>query len=390
VFLVQNLTKKKRLFALIYGTLSYRAAIEDILIYSNFIKNSKLNKELCMLLVYDHLFGKGINCGGKLKKAVFSNKSALNSALVRVKVKLKISENKDLCEKRDDSCCLKYWRINTLKTDIDTVKKQLKENNIEEITSKNISNNQYYVDSHIPNLLVNNSSKNLTLISLRKAGDVISQDKASCMPAFVLNPPPGSVVIDTCSAPGNKTSHLASIMNNTGKIFAFDISKERIEVMKTLLQEAGVQNSQIIHKDFLKVKPEEFNEVKYMLVDPSCSGSGIVNRFSELTDHNKCDKKRLKSLHNFQITILNHALSFPSVEKVVYSTCSIHQEENEDVVLEALQKNPNFKLENILPEWERRGFTKVFPDASKCLRCDPNLDATNCFFVALFVKQNPV
>ncbi len=63
---------------------------------------------------------------------------------------------------------------------------------------------------------------------LYRRGHLILQDKASCFPAAILAPPPGSVCIDACAAPGNKTSHLAALMHNKGTVFAFDISRRRM------------------------------------------------------------------------------------------------------------------------------------------------------------------
>lgn len=95
---------------------------------------------------------------------------------------------------------------------------------------------------------------------------------------------------------------------------------------------------------------------------------------------------RLRSLSGFQLLILKHALSFPNVQRVVYSTCSVHQEEDEEVVREALV-NSNFELENILPSWPNRGLA-IFPGAENCLRVNPNTDLTTGFFVACFIKKN--
>jgi putative methyltransferase len=77
----------------------------------------------------------------------------------------------------------------------------------------------------------------------------------------------------------------------------------------------------------------------------------------EFQDSKKDSLERLESLSNFQKEIILHAFKFPSVQKVVYSTCSIHREENEDVVKYILENQADFVLEeNVFPEWTRRGF----------------------------------
>eukprot|EP00731_Ephydatia_muelleri_P001094 Em0001g1094a len=130
-----------------------------------------------------------------------------------------------------------------------------------------------------------------------------------------------STVIDSCAAPGNKTTHLASIMANQGFVYGICI-----------------------------------------------------------------DLRRLEKLSKFQEKILKHALSFPSVKRVLYSTCSVHKEENECVVERVLKEvQDSFELVHALPEWNRRGFP-VFEEALKCIRIMPE-DQTNGFFVAMFERK---
>ena len=288
----------------------------------------------------------------------------------------------------------KYLRINTLRTNPDSVFKFLsshgfiKELPVADRFAKDATT--YRIDRHIPNLLAFRSNTDFHNNQLYIDGHLIIQDKASCIPAQVLKPPLNSVVIDACAAPGNKTSHLAALMQNTGKIFAFDICKKRIKTMEKLLKRAGVTNCETINNNFLKTQStdEKLKDVKYILVDPSCSGSGIVNRLSHLTDTEVTGPERLRSLQEFQKKILNHALSFPNVLNVVYSTCSINEMENEQVVKECLKTNPQFSLNHILPQWPSRGVVcNDFSESFKCVRCDPKCHDTNGFFVALFQRN---
>ena len=103
------------------------------------------------------------------------------------------------------------------------------------------------------------------------------------------------------------------------------------------------------HADFTTTKPEDFPDVTGLVVDPSCSGSGIFGRALE-DSHNEeeienVNTERLNKLAGFQFAIMKHALLFPSARKVVYSTCSIHAQENERVVVDLL----------LDPEVNRRG-----------------------------------
>ncbi len=113
-----------------------------------------------------------------------------------------------------------------------------------------------------------------------------------------------------------------------------------------------------------------------------------MNRLGHLTDKQTSDdNERLQNLANFQTTVLKHALSFPAVKRVVYSTCSVHEVENECVVFEVLKQfHSDFHLDPVLPAITSRGRTHVFREADKCLRLSPSEDLTNGFFVACFEK----
>lgn len=155
---------------------------------------------------------------------------------------------------------------------------------------------------------------------------------------------------------------------------------------------------EVWHQDFLRIDPTlpEFAKVKGILLDPSCSGSGTsVQRLDHLLpsaaegrSEDELEKQRVEQLARFQQTALLHALSFPAVERVVYSTCSIHQRENEDVVRFVLpQANAQgFQLASPFPSWPHRGLP-VFDGAHHLLRTDPSRDNMDGFFVALFVQN---
>ena len=169
-----------------------------------------------------------------------------------------------------------------------------------------------------------------------------------------------------------------------------------------------------IHCDFLKVDPADpkFAHVRAILLDPSCSGSGIVNspdRWMESIDNDddgaqQKDMKRIQSLSNFQLVALKHAMSFPNVDRIVYSTCSVHDEENEAVVSKALSEvstdDPYDGWELFAPvcleHWPRRGreggVGGLTKDQAECLiRCDGlDGDETNGFFVSFFVRKKLV
>jgi len=264
------------------------------------------------------------------------------------------------------------------------------------------------MDDHIPTLLAFHPSVRFHEDESWSSGRIILQDKASCFPAAVLSPPAedGAYVIDATAAPGNKTTHLSALMQNRGKLFAFERDKKRFATLRTMIAKAHCTNVEPINTDFLTTDPsdERFGRVTHILLDPSCSGSGIVNRLDYLLgdDEQQDDDgedARLAKLASFQLMMIRHAMKFRGVQKIVYSTCSVHEVENEEVVAQALASPEalagKFTLcprKSVLPSWSRRGLSAKLgeSDADAVIRCSPNEDHTNGFFVSCFAKNSLV
>ncbi|NXI64255.1 NSUN5 methyltransferase, partial [Anseranas semipalmata] len=350
------------------------------------------------VLVYDLLFGKGLKCGGRWKALLRRHRARLEAELARLKVRRGVSRNEDLLAPVPGGGpgapqVPRYVRVNTLKTCVDNVvdffKRQGysflgKAGSVEEL--RTLSGKKFLLDLHLPELLVFPPQTDFHDNWLYTSGHIILQDKASCLPAFLLSPAVGSHVIDACAAPGNKTSHLAAMLRNKGQIFAFDLDTKRLATMNTMLMRAGVTNFKLAQQDFLTVDPHDpkYSKVTYILLDPSCSGSGMVNRLP--VEEAAPSVERLQALAAFQRKVLSHALSFPAVQRLAYSTCSVHQEENEDVVHAVLQEwGSVFRLVNVFPSWPCRGLA-TFPGAECCLRASPTDTLTHGFFVAVLER----
>lgn len=294
----------------------------------------------------------------------------------------------------------RWIRINTLKSNwkdqlATTFQGYSEVNSVHEVLKG--TGKLVYVDEHIPNLVAVSPRFDFAKCGAYKSGALILQDKASCFPAYLLDPQPeDGDAIDGCAAPGNKTTHLAAIIGSTKgnssppSIHAFERNEKRARTLERMVETAGSDDFTHVHagQDFLKVDPfdEQFSRVGAILLDPSCSGSGIVGRddmpelhlptapgpkaFGKaskkvLTPASKKRKRqdellesekvlidddgnttivasekeletRLAALSSFQLKILLHAFSFPAVKKITYSTCSVHAEENEQVVVRAL------------------------------------------------------
>ncbi|NWS60262.1 NSUN5 methyltransferase, partial [Chunga burmeisteri] len=389
----------RQLYALVSETLRYSPVLEKLLAGAALLQaERKLPPQLAKVLVYDLLFGKGLKCGGRWKALVRRHRARLEAELARLKVQQKVSCNEDLLAPAQAaspaaSQVPRYVRVNTLKTCVDDVidffKRQGysylgKAASVDELRA--LSGKKFLLDLHLPELLVFPPQTDFHDNLLYTSGHIILQDKASCLPAFLLSPAAGSHVIDACAAPGNKTSHLAAILKNKGQIFAFDVDTKRLATMNTMLMRAGVTAFQLAQQDFLAVDPGDpkYSKVTYILLDPSCSGSGMVNRMPR--EEAAPSAERLQALAGFQRKVLSHALSFPALWRLVYSTCSLYREENEDVVHSVLQEwGSTFRLVNAFPSWPCRGLA-AFPGAQCCIRASPADTLTHGFFVAVLER----
>ena len=331
-------------------------------------------RTLGMLYVYtyERLFGKGkIQGGGAIKRSLMNHELELRRHLALLMDERGVSDHKQLVDKQyqEYTQMPTYIRINTLRcTAVEAIKR------IFELYPNAMA------DAHIPNLFVlPPQSKGISELPEVKSGIFIIQDKASCMPSQLLfDAWKGGNIIDSCAAPGNKTSHLAALVSQSkiisGKknpvtITAFDKSESRWNLLKNRIVQAGAHNIvTCLNEDFLSlnVNSPQYSNISAVLVDPSCSGSGVIRsldrvyeRVNTLSKSGYVDSvERIQNLRNFQVRAVRKAMSFPSVSVVVYSTCSVNevlilfvlqvviwimfilniQDENESVVCEVLNE----------------------------------------------------
>ncbi|XP_024364963.1 25S rRNA (cytosine-C(5))-methyltransferase NSUN5 [Physcomitrium patens] len=386
-----SVVAKKATLALTCQTLKYLPVLKEVIAFTDLLSGKKkMPVELVYVLVCDLLFGQDVTDTGDAEKQVLTRKSALRSALARLLVKRNVSSAEELLplEAQNSGPAIpRYVRVNTLKM---STRKA--------ITILRESIKDVEIDDLIQDLLVLPPGTDLHKHPLVLNGSIVLQGKASCMPAQALSPACDWEVLDACAAPGNKTVHLAALMAGRGKITACEINEKRAQRLQETVRLTGATNVTVRQQDFLTIDPTlpEFTKVRGILLDPSCSGSGTtVQRLDHLlpsagTDKNDDQEKdRIEQLARFQETALLHALSFPSLEKLVYSTCSIHQRENEDVVLAVLPhaKEKGFELSNPFPSWPHRGLP-VFEGADLLIRTDALRDKMDGFFVALFVRKS--
>lgn len=278
-----------------------------------------------------------------------------------------------------------------------------------------VLNDQYFMDPHLSEhvLVFPASSDWWAKDKWYESGAIILQDKASCFPAKILMDAwenGEGDCLDATAAPGNKTSYISALMGDRGRLHAFERSPVRYKTLARMLEKAACRNVKAQRGDFLEADPAapDWSRVTRILLDPSCSGSGIVNRLdylvrsaganeAEVEAETDAKNERLEKLAAFQLQMILHAFKFPKATRLVYSTCSVHAEEDERVIMKALG-SPTAKATGwtlaprsaVLPAWPRRGRPEEMGEdtvlADSVIRCLPNEDHTNGFFVACFVR----
>ena len=219
-------------------------------------------------------------------------------------------------------------RVNTLISTFEEVIQFLDKNNI-----------SYSAVSDIQNAIIINDSYDVTKTKLYENGAIYLQSLSSMLPPLILNSKEDAHILDMCAAPGSKTTQLAALTNNKACITACEFDKIRAERLKYNLNKLGANRVTVLVKDSRNL--DEFFRFDTIMLDAPCSGSGTVllNEESKQVFNQKVIDKCQKR----QISLLKKGLSMLNKNGVlVYSTCSILKEENEQVLKACL--NNNFEL----------------------------------------------
>ncbi|KAG1672910.1 putative 28S rRNA (cytosine-C(5))-methyltransferase [Nymphon striatum] len=224
------------------------------------------------------------------------------------------------------------------------------------------------------------------------AGHYILQGSVSMMPVIALAPKPNEKIIDLCAAPGGKTSHIASLMKNTGTLFANDSNPDRAKAIIGNIHRLGVTNSIICNYDGRK-----FSSIKTgfdrCLLDAPCSGTGVISKDPSVKTNK--DEKDIKRCSHIQRELLLNAIDCVDANSktggiIVYSTCSILPDENEVVIQYALRKR-NVKIIPTDLEFGVEGLTNhqrdhFHPQMKLTRRYYPHSHNLDGFFVAKLKK----
>lgn len=215
------------------------------------------------------------------------------------------------------------------------------------------------------------------------------QDESSQLVAPVVDPRPGECVWDVCSAPGSKATHLAELMEDRGRVFATDLRPARVELIERACERLGLR-SVVAKVGDARQPTGEPGSADRVLVDAPCSGSGVLRRRPDLRWQRRPGD--LADLIPLQRSILQGAAALVRPGgTLVYSTCSVDAEENEENVAWFLQAHPTFSPSDFakcLPPalWDSLDPQRQRRVRSGALQLWPDLDDTDGFFIARFVR----
>ena len=232
------------------------------------------------------------------------------------------------------------YRINTLKTKVKHVLEVLDNLGVTyNINNVTLSTKESLIDS-----------------DLFKEGYIIAQDASSIRVGEVVNPSPGSSVLDACSAPGGKSLHMASIMENKGSITSCDVYEHKLNKINDNAKKLGVSIINTLLADATSFDYKQ--KFDYCLVDVPCSGLGVINHKPDLKYH--ISIKDIEEINNLQKKIIRHVKDYVKDGGIlVYSTCTINKFENEWLIKDFLNEFTEFKKleeEIILPNELQDGF----------------------------------
>ena len=225
-------------------------------------------------------------------------------------------------------------RVNTLKTTKEKLKNRLLEKQI------NVE------DGILEDFLILDKAKNIENMKEFKDGLFTVQDEAAGLTALILNPKKEEKILDACSSPGGKTTYIAQIVDNNAEIEAWDLHESRIKLVEQNANRLGIDIIKTKVNDATKYKEEYFEKFDKILLDVPCLGLGVLKRKPDIKWKRK--KEDVETISKIQYEILNICSNYlKQGGELVYSTCSILNSENKEIIFKFLENNSNFKIKEI-------------------------------------------
>lgn len=202
---------------------------------------------------------------------------------------------------------------------------------------------------------------------LFREGILTVQDESAMLVAPAMDLEEGMTILDLCSAPGGKTTHIAELMNNTGKVYGFDIYEHKLQLIKNNCDRLGLNTIELGILDATERSEKLKESGDRVLIDVPCSGLGIIRKKPEIKYTKR--EKELKEIVAIQRKIMDNAAGYVKKDGILlYSTCTINKDENENNIQWFLKKFQGFqveplnfgKVENVI--YDEKGCATVLPN----------------------------
>lgn len=383
---------------LVYGTITWKLTLDEIIKkYSN-IKLKKISVWILNILrmgIYQIIFLDKIPKSAAVNESVnlakrYGHKSSSNfvNAILR---KVSVNDYKELEEIKDDkeriskTTSMPMWIIEELlkQKDIKEVEEICKNSNLKPNTTIRINKLKTnkkeleeklgkrkikYLEGSLEDFFVLKKVKNIENIDLFKEGFFTVQDEGAGLIVDVLAPKEDECILDACSSPGGKTTYIAEKMKNKGKIEAWDIHEHRVKLVQNAAKRLGINIIQAKTQDATEFNQDLVGKFDKILLDVPCLGLGVIKRKPDIKWKRK--KEDIEEIAKIQKAILDNCSKYLKKNgELVYSTCSILKEENEDIIERFLKENLDFKIckeneknyENIVIFGEKDKYINIYP-----------------------------
>lgn len=220
-------------------------------------------------------------------------------------------------------------------------------------------------------------------------GDFIVQDEASQLVAYAMQPQPNELILDMCSAPGGKATHLCQLMHNQGVVYALELHPHRAALIERNARRLNINTLRVLTQDSRQVPQHLLGQVNRVLLDAPCSGTGVLRRRVDLRWRLQADD--LAALETMQSELLDAAaLALAPKGRLIYSTCSVEPEENSKQVIAFFKRHPCFRfgslshLDIVAPRFTKNIIVSKLADGELQLLSGTENDG---FYIACLEKE---
>ena len=382
---------------LVYGVITWKITLDEIIKKYSKIKLKKISPWIINILrmgIYQIVFLSKVPKSAAVNESVnlakrYGHKSSSNfvNAILRKVTKEdyeELFEIKNDLERLSKVYSMPLWiieeLINNNKLTISEVEEICKNSNIRpklsiRINKLKIENKEDLInilkaensdieieDGILPDFITVKNMKNIENLNSFKNGLYTIQDEGAGLVSLILDPKENEKILDCCSSPGGKTTYIAEIIKDKGEIIANDVHEHRTKLVLENANRLGISSIKTNVQDAATFNKEYENCFDKILLDVPCLGIGVLKRKPDIKW--KKQKEDIESISKIQYQILENSSKYlKNGGELVYSTCSILRDENENVISNFLQNNKNFemiKINNILDKIEKNNKEKFF------------------------------